>query len=43
MFGSEMLYNTETNIALRSLQVLYIFALRAEKDAIFELRLTRKS
>ena len=33
--------NTE-NIALQSLQILYVFVLRAEKVTIFELKLPRK-
>ena len=37
-FGGEM---TE-NIAMRSLQILYIFVLRAEKVTIFELKSPRK-
>ena len=40
-FDGEMLQNTE-NIALRILQILYIFVLRAEKVTIFELKLSRK-
>ena len=41
MFGGEMLWNTE-NIALRSLQILYKFVLRAEKVTIFELKFRGK-
>ena len=36
-----MLKNTE-NTAVGSLQILYIFELRAEKVTIFELKLPRK-
>ena len=37
-FGNQMLYNTE-NIAVRSLQDLYMFVLRAEKVAISRQKL----
>ena len=40
-FGGEMLQNTE-NTAPRSLQILYIPALRDEKVTIFELKLWQK-